>query len=145
MKRILVAAGLAGMVGVMAPSMTAFAGKKERDFMEKELAPKVKEAQDKFKASCGCALAITVDDSTTKTTDDMRRARSMAGTIVEGAPKYCTDDASKKAICQLKSLVFAKAEKPAKAEFTFKDGKGQLTQDGNMYTGWDQMTRVLDK
>jgi len=145
MKRILVAAGLVGLVGIMAPSMTAFAGKKERDFMEKELAPKVKEAGDKFKASCGCPLAITIDDSTTQSTDDMRQARGMATTIIEGAPKYCTDAASKKAICQLKSLVLAKAVKPANAEFTFKDGKGMLTHDGSMYTGWDQMTRKLDK
>ena len=145
MKRILVAAGLAALVGIMAPSTTAFAGKKERDFMEKELAPKVKGAQDKFQASCGCALAITIDDSTTTTTDDMRQARNAANTIIEGAPKYCTDAASKKAVCQLKSLVLAKVVKPAKAEFTFKDGKGQLTHDGQMYTGWDQMTRVLDK
>src|ERR1700742_902826 len=107
MKRILVAAGLAALVGIMAPSTTAFAGKKERDFMEKELAPKVKEAQDKFKSACGCALAITIDDSTTTTTDDMRQARSAASTIIEGAPKYCTDAASKKAVCQLKSLVLA--------------------------------------
>jgi hypothetical protein len=145
MKRIMVAAGLAGVIGLMAPSMTAFAGKREREFMEKELAPKVKDASDKFKSSCGCSLAITVDDSTTKSTDDMRQARSMAGTISEGAPKFCTDAASKKAVCQLKSLVLAKAVKPAVAEFTFKDGKGMLTQDGQMYTGWDQMIQKLDK
>jgi hypothetical protein len=145
MKRFLVAAGLAGMVGVMAPSMTAFAGKKERDFMEKEVVPKVKEAEDKFKASCGCPLAITVDDSTTQTTEDLRQASRMARSISEGAPKYCTDAASKKAVCQLKSLVFTKEAKMGKVEFTFKDGKGQLTQDGQMYAGWDQMTRKLDK
>jgi len=145
MKRILVAAGLAGLIGLMAPSMTAFAGKREREFMEKELMPKVKEAGEKFKSACGCSLAITVDESTTKSTDDMREARNMANTIIEGAPKYCTDDASKKAVCQLKSLVLAKAVKPAEAQFTFKDGKGMLTHDGQMYTGWDQMIQKLDK
>jgi hypothetical protein len=145
MKRILVAAGLAGMVGVMVPSMTAFAGKKERDFTEKEVTPKVKEAEEKFKASCGCALPITVEDSTTTTMDDLRQVRNMANSIIAGAPKYCTDDASKKAMCQLKSLVLAKVAKPGKPEFTFKDGKGTLLHDGQAYTGWDQMTRKLDK
>ena len=145
MKRILVAAGLAGLVGVMVPSMTAFAGKKERDFMEKTLAPKVKDAEDKFKSGCGCPLAITVDGATIITTDDMREAAYMARSVADGAPKYCTDDASKKAVCQLKSLVLAKVAKPAKADFTFADGKGTLTTDGQAHATWDMMTRKLDK
>ncbi len=145
MKRILVAAGFAGLVGVMAPSITAFAGKAERDFMDKTLAPKVKEAEDKFRSSCGCPLTIAIDGSTTASTGDLREATHIADSIVDGAPKYCTDAASKKAMCQLRSLVIGKAVKPAKAEFTFKDGKGMLTHDGTMYAGWEQITQKLDK
>jgi hypothetical protein len=127
---------------LMVMSLTAFAGKAERDMMTKEVMPAVKEAAAKVKASCGCAMAITVDEGTVKAKDDMYVIKHMAGYVAEGAPKYCTDDASKKAVCQMKTLVLAKA---AKAEFTFKDGKGTATTDGQGGCSFEMMTRVLDK
>ena len=123
-------------------SLTALAGKAERDQISKTLEPAVKDAQDKFKASCGCQLDITVDDSSLQKQDDIRLSKYMAEDISKNAPKYCTDAASKKAMCQLKTLVFAKT-KPA--EFTFKAGKGQLSHDGQGHATWEMMTRVLDK
>jgi hypothetical protein len=120
----------------------ALAGKREREMMTKEVAPAVKDAEDKFKAGCGCALAITVDETTILSIEEMRSARNMANHVAEGAPKYCTDAASKKAVCQLKTLTLAKA---ATCAFTFKDGKGVLTTDGNLNGNWEQIVHVLDK
>src|ERR1041384_3082890 len=99
MKRVLVVASLTAM------SLTAFAGKEEREMMKNEVTPAVKEAMAKVKASCGCAMTITVDETTVKTTDDMYQIKHMAGWVTEGAPAYCTDDASQKAVCQRKTLV----------------------------------------
>jgi hypothetical protein len=126
----------------MSLSLTAFAGKAERDAMSKKVVPAVNAAEEKFKASCGCPLKITVDETTIKSTNDMTLAKYMAEHVTAGAPKYCTDDASKKAVCQMKNLTLAKA---AKAEFTFKDGAGLCTTDGQGSCSWEQMTRVLDK
>lgn len=141
MKRVLVAACIVG-IGVMITSLTAFAGKEDRDYLKNELMPVVKEAEAKFKSSCGCALAITVDEKTVKTKDEMYRALHMARAVAEGAPAYCTDDSSKKAMCQMKSLTLAKA---AEARFTFKDGKGIATTDGSSHTSFEMITRELDK
>src|SRR5262249_49275381 len=122
MKRVLVAAGLMGLIGTM--SVTAFAGKEEREYLKNEVMPAVKSAETKFKAACGCALSITVDETTVKTTNDMYPVKHMAESVADGAAGYCTDAASKKAVCQMKSLVLAKA---AESKFTFKNGKGTAT------------------
>ena len=127
---------------IVGASFSAFAGKQERDKMTKKVMPELEAAQKAYKGACGCALAITVDEATIKTTDDMQEAIYMARSITEGAPKYCTDDASKKAICQMKSVTLAKS-KPA--AFTFKDGKGTMTTDGQSHCSWDMITRQLDK
>jgi len=122
-------------------SLNAFAGKTERDYMSGTVQPAVKEAEAKFKASCGCALKITVSD-TLKSTDDMAQARNISNAITEGAPGYCNDDASKKAICQMKTLEVVKGKDTA---FSFKAGKGTCVTDGQSYVSWDMMTRELDK
>jgi hypothetical protein len=123
-------------------SLTALAGKAERDAVTKTLEPAVKDAGEKFKAACGCALEITVDDSTVTKLDDIRLAKYMAEDISKNAPKYCSDAASKKAMCQLKSIALTKS-KPA--EFTFKAGAGKLSHDGQARATWEMMTRVIDK
>jgi hypothetical protein len=126
MKRILVSAGLAGLLGTMAISTAAFAGKEDRD----------------YKSACGCGLAITIDEATVKNKDDYYLVKHIADSITDGAAGYCTDAASKKAVCQMKSLVLAKA---AEATFTFKGGKGTATTDGQAHVSFDMMTRELDK
>lgn len=123
-------------------SAVAFAGKPEREFMKSELAPAVKQAEERFKSACGCALKITLNDSTTKDIEDMRKAKYAVGYVAEGAPGYCTDAESKKAVCQLKTLEVTKA---AEATFTFKGGKGVCAHDGNAVPGWDMITREIDK
>jgi len=129
------------MASVMLLSLTAFAGKAEREYMKNEVAPAVKAAEAKFKEACGCALKITVKDSI-KTTDDMYEAKHIAESVTEGAPEYCTDAESKKAVCQMKSLDITKDKE---AKFTFKDGKGVASTDGQVYTSFELMTRELDK
>jgi hypothetical protein len=126
---------------VMLVSLTAFAGKTERDYMTNTVKPAVKDAQDKFKASCGCALAINVSD-TLKSTDDMAQARNISNAITEGAPAYCNDDASKKAMCQMKTVDIVKGKETG---FTFKGGKGTCTTDGQSYVSWEMITREIDK
>ena len=123
-------------------AFSALAGKEEREFLKSELTPAVSAAEAKFKASCGCALKITLNGNTTKTKEDMQTTKNIADAITEGVGGYCTDAPSKKAVCQMKALELAKA---SKAEFTFKGGKGVATQDGQSYTNWEMMTRELDK
>jgi len=123
-------------------SITAFAGKAEREYMKSDVMPAVKKAQDNFKKFCGCALAIKVNESTIKTTDDMYPAKHIAESVADGVEGYCTDDASKKAVCQMKSLEIGKAKE---ATFTFKGGKGVATTDGQSHTSFEMMTRELDK
>ena len=142
MKYDLVAAGLAGLIGTLTVSSTAFAGKEERDYMKNEVMPAVKDAEAKFKSSCGCALSITVDETTVKSKDDMYSVKHIAGYVADGVGSYCTDAASKKAVCQMKSLLLAKAKE---ATFTFKGGKGTATTDGQSSCSWEMMTRELDK
>ena len=134
--RLLIVAALSAV------SLTAVAGKLERDLMTKEVAPAVTEAEAKFKSSCGCPLKITVDEATMNTRDLLRQAKHIAEEVGEESAKYCTDAASKKALCQMKTLEIL-VRKPA--EFTFKNGVGQCTSDGNARCSWQQITRVLDK
>jgi hypothetical protein len=135
MKRVLVA------TTALLFSITAFAGKTEREYMKNEVAPAVKAAETKFKEACGCALKINVSD-TLKSTDEMAQAKNTSESITEGAPKYCTDADSKKAMCVLKSIDIVKAKESA---FTFKGGKGTVTTDGQSYVSWDMITREIDK
>src|SRR5437763_10208798 len=108
------------VIAVLGATTFAFAGKLERDFMTKEVVPAMRDAEAKWKASCQCVLAISVDETTVKTHDELLGARSIASYIADGIPKYCTDEASRKALCQMKTLVLAKAQT---AGFTFKNGK----------------------
>lgn len=123
-------------------STTAFAGKGEREYMKNEVMPAVKKAQDNFKKSCGCPLAITVDETTVKTTDDMYPVKHMAESVADGVGGYCTDASSKKAVCQMKSLTLSKAKE---SKFAFSGGKGVATTDGQSHASWEMMTRELDK
>jgi hypothetical protein len=127
---------------MMLMSATAFAGKAERDMMSKEVMPEVQKANEKVKASCGCSINVVVDEKNLAKTDDMYPIKHMAQDIQEGAPKYCTDEASKKAVCQLKTLVLAKT---ANAEFKFSGGKGIMSTDGQSQCTWDMVTREIDK
>lgn len=128
-------------LGLTLVSINAFAGKAERDYMKDSVQPAIKEAEAKFKAACGCALKITATDSL-KSQDDMAQAKNTASSITDNVEKYCTDEASKKAMCAMKSIDVVKGKETA---FAFKAGKGTCTTDGNSYVHWDMITRELDK
>jgi hypothetical protein len=135
MKSVLIGTAL------MLVSLSAFAGKTERDYMTNEVQPAVKAAEAKLKSACGCSVSFTVSDSL-KTTDDMAQARNIANAVTEGAPAYCSDAASKKAVCQLKTIEVVKGKETG---FAFKGGKGTCTTDGQSYVSWDMITREIDK
>jgi hypothetical protein len=126
---------------IMLLSLTAYAGKEEREFMKNEVVPAVKKAEAEFKKACGCGLSFNVN-SNLKSTDEMRQARNVANAVAEGAPKHCTDADSRKAMCALKSLEVTKAKE---STFTFKGGKGTATTDGQSFVGWEMITREVDK
>ncbi|HWU91508.1 MAG TPA: hypothetical protein VN253_29775 [Kofleriaceae bacterium] len=139
MKRSLAASAL--LLITLTASLTAFAGKEEREYAKNELTPAVKAAETKFKEACGCALKINISD-TLKSVDDMRQAKYISAAITDGAPGYCNDAESKKAMCVLKTLDIVKS---GETKFTFKGGKGTAATDGNSYVSWDMITREIDK
>jgi hypothetical protein len=137
MKKILV------VVSLSALSLTAFAlTKEEREFLKASVTPALAEANAKFHGACGCPTPITIDEGTITSMDDVHNFKYMADDVAENAPKYCTDAASKKAMCQLKSLTFSHTKE---AFFKITAGKGQLTTDGQSHATWEMMTRELDK
>lgn len=135
MKRVIV-------IALLLMSATALAGKEERDFMKTEVQPKVKEAASKWKSSCGCELRIQIDEASFTKKDDMPAAASFLGHIIDGVGGYCTDAASKKAVCQLTTLVVKKADD---ATFVFKGGTGIATVYGITSPSFEMVTEQLDK
>jgi len=135
-------AAIAASLMVVSISASAFAGKDDRDYMTGEVLPAAKSAEAKWKKSCGCTLAITIDQTTLKSKADMPSARNFCNTLAEEIPKYCVDDASKKAVCQMKTLTIKKADDVA---FTFNGGNGVATVYGITAPSWDMVIHVLDK
>jgi len=129
-------------VSVLLVSLPAFAGKEDRDYMTMQVMPAAKAAAAKWKSSCGCTLAIKIDEASLKSKDDMPSARNFCNTIAEEIEKYCTDEASKKAMCAMKSLTVKKADD---ATFTVKAGVGTATVYGITAPSWGMVTRELDK
>lgn len=72
----------------------------------------------------------------------MRQAKYVAENIADNVAGYCNDDASKKAMCAMKTLDITKAKE---SKFTFAGGKGTATTDGQSYVTFDMMTREIDK
>lgn len=130
------------VAALLTVSLTAVAGKLERDTMTKDVAPAITAAEATFKSSCGCPLTIAVDEASMNTRSLLLQAKHIAEEVGEESAKYCTDAASKKALCQLKKLEILKTKT---SDFTFKDGVGQCHSDGNARCGWSQIIKVLDK
>ena len=123
-------------------SLTAQAGKAEREFLKTKLGPAMKQAEVDFKKSCGCPITFVLADSTTKAENDMFIALHVVETFSRNAEGYCVDADSRKAACQLRTLEIGKADK---ASFSFKAGRGITLHDGQSYLGWDQIMREIDK
>ena len=135
MKRVLVCV-------LMAVSITAVAGKEERDFLTKEVQPAAREAEAKWKASCGCGLKVAIDEASFTVKQDMRPAKAFCERVAESITGYCTDAASKKAMCQMKTLVVKKA---SDSTFSFKGGTGTATVAAGFSPSFDMVTKELDK
>lgn len=127
---------------LMMATMTAFAGKAEREYKKETLDPAVKAAETAYKSSCGCALKVNVAKDILNSQDDMSQARYISQSIADGAAGYCTDDESKKAVCQMKTLEISKGKETG---FSFKGSKGSAVTDGQSYVSFDMITRELDK
>lgn len=136
MNRILVMAALMPML--------AFAGKTEREYWKNTVVPAMEKAKKTYKEACGCNLDISIEESVKKSEDVMSNARYVCNSIDESAKGYCTDDASKKAICQMTKLVI-KHDPAGETKFAFAKGTGTATLDKSSYVSWDMMTRELDK
>jgi hypothetical protein len=135
MKRVLVCV-------LMAVSVTALAGKEERDFLNKEVQPSAREAEAKWKASCGCGIRVAIDEASFTVKHDMYAAKAFCDRVSENIAGYCTDAASKKAMCQMKTLAVRKAND---VTFTFRGGTGTATVSSDASPSWDMVTQQLDK
>lgn len=126
----------------LAVASLAHAGKAERDFFAAEVAPALQTAASTLKQSCGCDVKMDVKQDSFQTVDHLRQVRYAAGTIIDGAPRYCSDAPSKATVCRLKTLEFARTGTTA---FKFVAGKGAITLDESSYPSWDMLTAELDK
>ena len=129
-------------IALMFASVAALAGKEERDFMKNEVQPAAKEAATKWKSSCGCALNVNIDEASFKVKDDMYAAKHFCEHISEAIGGYCTDADSKKAMCQMKTVIVKKADD---ATFTFKGGTGTATVYQSTSPSFEMVTAQLDK
>jgi hypothetical protein len=126
---------------VLLPS-AVLAGKEERDFLKKEVAPVVKQAEEAYAKSCGCPLKIEVKSDSLKTTDDLIRAKYIAESIRDGVASQCEDEEGKKVLCRMKSLEINKGKDRV---FTFVEPKGTATTDGQSYVPLKMMLEQLEK
>lgn len=122
--------------------LAAWAGKAERDFMTAEVEPAVKEATAAFKKSCGCDVKFDVKQDSFQSKDDMFKIKYFASTIKDNAGSYCSDAATKKAMCKIKSIEFSKT---AETALKFNAGKVTASTDGTSQPSWEMLTREVDK
>jgi hypothetical protein len=130
------------LLAIMSVSVVAIAGKEERDLYKNDVAPAVTAAQTKWKAGCGCPLAVTIDDGIMNSRYQLNNVKNLADDLAEQGPKYCTDAASKKAMCQMSALAIVGGKE---GTFTFKGGHGTATITNDEIPSWDMITKVLDK
>src|SRR5256885_42763 len=126
------------VTGCLLASVAALAGKEERDFMKTEVQPAARDAEAKWKSSCGCALKVAVDEASFKVKDDMYPAKHFCERVSEEIVKYCTDADSKKAMCAMKTLAIKAQED---VTFTFKGGVGTATVHQTSSPSWDMVAR----
>lgn len=129
-------------VVLMFTPVLAFAGKPERDFVTNEAEPAMQEAVATIKSSCGCDVKFDAMYDTFKDINELWLIKRFANAITEGVAPYCSDEASKAAMCNLKTIEFSKGND---VTFEFKDGKGTATADSSSYPSWDMITRAVDK
>src|SRR5215468_10100863 len=95
-------------VVIIVTCATAVAGKRERERMTMDAIPAARAAEANFKASCECELSVVLDASL-QSVDEITFAAYIAEEVSKGAPRYCTDADSRKALCRMKTLRIAAA------------------------------------
>src|ERR1700733_7657963 len=105
------------LLAIMSVSVVAIAGKEERELSKNNVAPAVAAGQAKGKTGCCCPLAITIDDGVMNSRYQLNNVKNLADELADEGPKYCSDAASKKAMCQMSALAIVAAKSGA---FTFK-------------------------
>src|SRR5262249_18771619 len=126
------------LAAVACAAPVARARKRERDRMAKDAVPAARAAEAHFKAARECELAVVLDASL-ETEDQIVFARYIADEVSSGAPRYCTDADSRRALCRMRTLKIAAASQPS---FTFDDGVGTATTNGRGNPSWDTITRA---
>lgn len=119
----------------------AFGGKEERTYNEQQVKPAVKAAEAAYKSACGCSLKIEVE-KTVSSKNALYMVKSVSDDIAKNVVSYCSDDASKKAVCQMKTLHVHLDKDP---KFEFSGSRGVATISESSYPGWTMMTPKLDK
>ena len=127
---------------LMFAAFAAQAGKAERDFIASDVEPAIKEAAAAYKKSCGCDVKFDVKLDTYKDKDELFKVKYFANAIKDGAPAYCTDAATKAAMCKLKTV---EIQKTNSADFKFSGGKGMASTDSSANPSWEMVTRAIDK
>lgn len=122
--------------------LLAFAGKAERDFISKEVEPAIQASGAQISKSCGCAIKFDVKLESFADVDQLRNLRNFVRAAGDGAAGYCTDAASKAAVCKMKTMEVSRGASPA---FKFAAGKGVVTTDVSSYPSWDMIAAQVDK
>ena len=120
---------------------TASAGKRERDALNQDAIPAARAAEANIKAACDCELSI-VYDASIESADEIYFAKSIADDVSHGAAYYCTDAASRKAVCHMKKLEIAASPQ---IDATFDGGTVLATTNGRGAPTWNEITRLLDR
>lgn len=129
-------------VFALTATLSAHAGKAERDFIESRVMPAVKAAEAQYKKACTGDLKIDVKLDTFQTIDSLRQALHFADAIAEAAPKYCNDKATQTVMSGMKVLEFSNT---GKTTFNFSGNKGVATTDGSSYPSWDMVVSAVDR
>ena len=121
--------------------LAAFAGKTEREFVKTRLAPAIKKSEATFKKACGCNWKLAVGKKLENDLDALHVAEHLVGIIGDNAAGYCTDDASKKALCAISTFSMETGETTG---FSVEGKVGKAVLSGG-YPPWDNITAALDK
>jgi hypothetical protein len=123
-------------------STIAFAGKVEREFKSTKAEPAVKAAIDALKKSCGCNVTFNVAWDSFNTVGKLQKVKYIADSFPDGVTKQCTDDASKAAMCKLKTIDIKMADK---SDFMYSNGHATFATDGTSAFTFDKLASEVDK
>lgn len=127
---------------LLCASVSAYAGKAEREFIETTMNPAVQAAAAAYKSACTGDLKIDVKVDSFKNVDELRQVRNFVNRIEESAAGYCKDKATKTVMSKLKVLEISKA---AQVTVKFSGNKAVATTDESSFPSWDMLAAEIDK